>query len=120
LFIDKKEIGDLLASAGAGKWQGRASFSFDLRRMESALEKMSGSGTHNCSLINNEILRVNVTDGTVARIFTTEGASFYIDSSGVRLPLSTRLTAKLPYLRLSFPRLRLQGADSGWLPRSGD
>src|SRR5882762_9975815 len=114
LFIDKKEIGDLLASAGAGKWQGRAILSFDLRRMESALEKNVWVRDAQLFFDNNEILRVNVTEREpVARIFTTEGASFYIDSSGVRLPLSTRLTAKLPvFTGYPSPRLRLQGADS--------
>jgi cell division protein FtsQ len=114
LFIDKKEIGELLAGAGAGKWQGKPILSFDLRHMESTLEKNVWIKDAELFFDNNEILRVNVTEREpVARIFTADGNSFYIDSSGVQLPLSPRLTAKLPvFTGYPSPKIRLQGADS--------
>lgn len=137
LFIDKKEVENLLAaigtgstgsggasatsstspagaSAGAVKWIGRPILSFDLPRMESVLEKNAWIRDAQLFFDNNGILQVNVIEREpVARVFTTEGNSFYIDSSGVELPLSDKLTAELPVFT-GYPakRSRLHGADS--------
>lgn len=114
LFIGKKEINDLLASAGAGKWQDRAILSFDLRRMESVLEKNVWIRDAQLFFDNNGILRVNVIEREpVTRIFTEGGGSFYIDSSGVQLPLSDKLPVKLPvFTDYPAPGIRLHGEDS--------
>jgi cell division protein FtsQ len=114
LFIDRKAIEDLLNGSGAGKGQGRPIFSFDLRRMESALEKNVWVKDAQLFFDNNEILRVNVVEREpVARIFTEDGNSFYIDSSGAQLPLSAILAAKLPVFT-GYPaaKIRLHGRDS--------
>jgi cell division protein FtsQ len=96
-FMNKKEIGDLLISCGAGNWQGRHILSFDLRRMETALEKNAWIRDAELFFDNNGILRVNVTEREpVARIFTVGGNTFYIDSSGVNLPVQGKLPAELP------------------------
>ncbi len=121
LFIDKKEVEDMLAGIGttgasrmAAKWVGRSILSFDLPRMESVLEKNAWIRDAQLFFDNNGILRVNVIEREpVARVFTTGGNSFYIDSSGVELPLSDKLTAQLPVFT-GYPaqRSRLHGADS--------
>jgi cell division protein FtsQ len=113
-FIDKKEIADLLTAAGAGQLQGRPILSFDLRRLESALEKNVWIRDAQLFFDNNEILRVNVTErDPVARVFTVDGNSWFIDSAGVQLPVSARLTAKLPvFTGYPSPKIRFQGRDS--------
>lgn len=115
LFIDKRQVVDLLSgSAGAGKWQNRSTASFDLRRMEAVLEKNAWIKDAQLFFDNNGILRVNVTEREpVARIFTVDGNSFYIDSSGVQLPLSDRLTARLPvFTDYPAPKIKMRGRDS--------
>src|SRR5882757_6216973 len=78
LFIGKKEISDLLASAGAGKWQNRAILSFDLRRMESVLEKNVWIRDAQLFFDNSGVLQVKVIEREpAARIFTEGGSSFY-------------------------------------------
>jgi len=114
LFIDKRQILDLLAAAGAGKLQNKPTATFDLRRMESVLERNVWIKDAQLFFDNNGILRVNVTEREpIARVFTMEGNSFYIDSSGVQLPLSDKLTTKLPvFTGYPAPKIRIHGQDS--------
>jgi len=114
LFIDQRQILDLLATAGAGKLQNKPTASFDLRRMESVLEKNVWIKDAELFFDNNGTLRVNVTEREpVARIFTVDGNSFYIDSSGAQLPLSDKLTTRLPVFT-DYPasKIRTHGQDS--------
>ena len=114
LFIDKKQILELLAGTGVGKIQNTPIAHFDLRRMEAVLEKNVWIKDAELFFDNNEILRVNVTEREpIARVFTREGNSFYIDSGGVQLPLSDKLTARLPVFT-NYPeaKIRAHGGDS--------
>ncbi len=96
-FIGKKDIASLLAPAGALKIQDRPIQSFDLRHMETTLEKNIWIRKARLFFDNNGILHVDVAERTPAtRIFTTEGNSFYLDSNGVQLPLLTRRPLRLP------------------------
>jgi cell division protein FtsQ len=113
-FIDKKQILDLLAGTGVGKIQNTPIAHFDLRRMESVLEKNVWIKDAELFFDNNETLRVNVTEREpIARVFTREGNSFYMDSAGVQLPLSDRLTTRLPVFT-DYPavKIRTHGEDS--------
>jgi cell division protein FtsQ len=97
VFIDKKQIAALLTPAGTGAIQDKPIQSFDLRRMESALEKNIWIRKARLFFDNNGLLQVEVFERTPAtRIFTTEGGSFYLDSEGVKLPLIAQLPARLP------------------------
>ncbi len=114
LFIDKRQILDLLGSAGAGRIQDKPTASFDLRRMEAVLEKNVWIKDAQLFFDNNGILRVTVTEREpIARVFTHDGNSFYIDSSGVQLPLSEKLTTRLPVFT-DYPasKIRMHGKDS--------
>jgi cell division protein FtsQ len=113
-FMNKKEIESLLIGAGAESWRGRHILSFDLRRIEAVLEKNAWIRDAELFFDNNGILRVNVLEREpVARIFTLGGNSFYIDSSGMQLPIAGRLPAELPVFT-GFPgeRTHWRGADS--------
>jgi cell division protein FtsQ len=66
---------------------------------------------------NNEVLQVKIDErDPLARVFTLSGNSFYIDSNCVRLPLSEKISAKLPVFT-NFPadNNRLNKADSALL-----
>jgi cell division protein FtsQ len=96
-FIGKKDIASLLAPAGALKIQDRPIQSFDLRHMETTLEKNIWIRKARLFFDNNSILHVDVVERTPAtRIFTNEGHSFYLDSEGVQLPVIAELPARLP------------------------
>jgi cell division protein FtsQ len=113
-FIGKKDIASLLAPAGGLKIQDRPIQSFDLRHMETTLEKNIWIRKARLFFDNNGILHIDVTERTPAtRIFTTEGNSFYLDSAGVQLPVIAALPARLPVFT-GYPSkiVSHQGADS--------
>ncbi|HXB06022.1 MAG TPA: hypothetical protein VNW04_02875 [Puia sp.] len=114
LFIDKKGIADILTAAGVGKGQNRPIHSFDLRRLETALGKNVWIKEAQLFFDNNDMLQVRVVEREpVARIFTRDGNSCYIDSSGVQLPLPDKFPARLPVFT-GYPgqKIVLHGGDS--------
>lgn len=96
-FIDEKEISKLLKSATNGAIKGEAMSSINLRRLEELLEDNVWIKDAELYFDNQDILHVAVTEREpLARIFTTEGNSFYIDSSVKRIPLSDKMSARVP------------------------
>jgi cell division protein FtsQ len=113
-YIDKKDIADILTNAGATRGQNKPINAFDLRKLESALGKNIWIKEAQLFFDNNGILQVKVTEREpVARVFTRDGNSCYIDSSGVQLPLPDKLPAQLPVFT-GYPAAKIMahGADS--------
>ncbi|HVU99269.1 MAG TPA: hypothetical protein VHE34_28800 [Puia sp.] len=113
-FIDKKDIAEILTNAGAAKGQNKPIHAFDLRKLEGILGKNIWIKEAQLFFDNNGILQVKVTEREpVARIFTREGNSCYIDSSGIQLPLPDKLPALLPVFT-GYPasKIMLRGGDS--------
>lgn len=102
-LLSRNDIINQLTGNGSEKIKGRVLATFDLRILEEKLEKHVWIRDAELFFDNNELLQVRLTERVpVARIFTTKGGSFYIDNTGRRLPLSDRLTLKLP-LFTGFP-----------------
>ena len=113
-FIDRKGISDLLTAAGVARGQGKPIQSFDLHHLETVLEKNVWIREAQLFFDNNGVLRVRISEREpVARIFSSNGASFYVDSSGVELPLQERYAAHLPVFT-GYPASKIQttGEDS--------
>ncbi len=71
--------------------------SIDLASMETALKQSQWIKNAELFFDNNNVLQVRITEREpIARIFTTSGSSFYIDSSLTRLPLSDKFSPRLP------------------------
>jgi cell division protein FtsQ len=114
LFADQKDITKMITDAGIAKVQNKPIAFFDLRRMEGMLEKNIWIRDAQLFFDNNSFLHVKVAEREpVARIFTREGSSFFIDSSGTQLPLSEKIKTKLPvFTGYPAPGIRLHGEDS--------
>lgn len=113
-FIDKKDILAVITNDGAKVIRGRSLKSFDLRALENKLERNAWVRDAQLFFDNNDILRVSITEAEpVARVFTVTGNSYYIDTALQRLPLSDKLSARLPVFS-GFPsdKPRLGTADS--------
>lgn len=96
-FISKKDVMEMLEKVNKGRLDKSKINSLDLTAMENRLEKDEWIRKAEIFYDNNNVLQVKITEREpIARIFTISGASFYIDSSLARLPLSDKFSARLP------------------------
>lgn len=96
-FIDKNEVLTILEKVNGKKLDGAPLGSLNLTAMEDQLLKNDWIKSAELFFDNNKVLQVKVTEREpIARIFAVSGASFYIDSSLSRLPLSDKFSARLP------------------------
>lgn len=116
-FVDKKDILGVIAAVAGGNPVGKPAGNCNLQQMEAALKKNVWIKEAQLYFDNNEVLKVLVTEREpVARIFTKDGGTFYIDSSAAKLPLSDKFSARLPIFT-GFPtdRIPLSKTDSSLL-----
>src|SRR5882724_3916853 len=96
-FIDEKNVQQLLMAATGGKIKGQPLASINLHQLEELLEDNNWINDAELYFDNRDVLHITVTEREpVARIFTTAGTSYYIDSSGQRMPLSDKMSARVP------------------------
>jgi len=101
VFVDKKDVLEVLQNNGAEK--GKEVEAFDLQKIENMLSKNAWVKKAELFFDNKQVLHVTVEEREpIARIFTLQGSSYYIDSSCKRLPLSDELSARVPMFT-SFP-----------------
>lgn len=94
MFIDEKDVLELIESKG--KVTGTAIASLNLRAMETSLETNPWVRNAEMYIDNQQVLQVQIEERQpIARVFTLQGGSFYLDSSGMRLPLSDKLSARV-------------------------
>ncbi|MDQ6813218.1 MAG: hypothetical protein M3040_05755, partial [Bacteroidota bacterium] len=94
-FIDEKGVAAILKAYGPIK--GEAIENIDLKALEQRLKSDRWIANAELFFDNKQVLQVIVDEKEpVARIFTVSGSSFYIDSVCRRLPLSARLSARIP------------------------
>lgn len=95
MFMDEKEILQILNLSG--KIKGTPTGKINLRTLERVLEKNSWIQNAEMYFDNNQILEVKVIERQpIARVFVQGGHSFYVDSAALRLPLSDKISARVP------------------------
>lgn len=95
MFIDEKDVMEMLRTVG--QVTGSRIGLLNLRQMESLVEKDPWVKNAEMFLDNNQVLQVKIEERQpVARVFTMGGNSFYLDSNALRLPLSEKLSARVP------------------------
>jgi cell division protein FtsQ len=96
-FIDKKDVISILERTNGGKLEKVPLRAIDLAAMETELQKSQWIKNAEIFFDNNNVLEVRITEREpIARVFTTSGLSFYIDSSLARLPLNDKFSPRLP------------------------
>lgn len=117
-FIDEKDVELLLKKAAGGSVKGQTLTALNLHEMEAALEKNTWISDAELYVDNQDRLHVTIVEQEpVARIFTVSGNSFYLDKTGKKLPLSDKLSAKVPVFT-GYPDMKkLNAADSALLAK---
>jgi cell division protein FtsQ len=113
LFVDAGDIAQLLKNATGSAIKGKKITDINLRRLEQLLRDNIWIQDAEMWFDNRNVLHVQVTERQpVARIFTTDGTSFYLDSAATKLPLSEKVTARVPMIS-GFPgKKNYAAADS--------
>ena len=95
IFLDETEIINKLKANGADK--GKKTADINVKMLETILKKQPWIQNAELYFDNNQVLEVKIKEREpIARIFTLGGQSFYIDSGGMRLPLSQDYSAHVP------------------------
>lgn len=112
-YVDKHDIIGSLRYEAGGRLVNRPVEEIDLAKLERQLEKSSWIRDAELYFDSRNVLHVIVFEREpIARVFTTEGRSFYIDSSGVRLPLLDKVSVRVPVVTNFTNAKKLSAADS--------
>jgi cell division protein FtsQ len=104
MFIDELDVKELVNAKG--NVIGKPLYTLSLRSMESAVEQNSWVKNAEMYIDNNQILQIRIEERQpIARIFEISGNSYYIDTALVILPLSNKLTARVPVFTGVDPQL---------------
>lgn len=96
-FIGKTEILDILKKVSGEEIKGQAINKMNLLEMENQIKKDVWISKATLYFDKNDVLMVKVEEkNPIARVFSNQGTSFYIDHSLNMLPLSKTHSARLP------------------------
>lgn len=121
-FVDENDVLQTIENVCGQNPVGKASGSFNLRKIEGELQKSAWIKSAQLFFDNDNVLKVKIYEREpVARIFTTAGSTYYIDTALKMLPLSDKFSARLP-LFTGFPSdgIVLAAADSNLLKEVRD
>jgi cell division protein FtsQ len=116
LFIDPKEVEQTIKKVTGGSIKGEAIASIKLQDVSSALQKNGWISATELYFDNKDVLHITITERQpIARVFTKEGNSFYIDSSVSKMSLSHKLSARVPVVTGFTDVKKLTKTDSSLL-----
>jgi cell division protein FtsQ len=115
-YFDKSDILKELQSGSNSSLIHKPVSDFDLSILEKRLENLSWIKDAELYFDSKDVLHASVSEREpIARVFTTSGATFYLDSAGKRLPLLNKVSARVPVVTNFMAAKRLNGADSALL-----
>src|SRR5688572_13597178 len=112
-FIDADDINKLLRSGAGSGLKGKKIKEINLKKLEQLLRDNVWIRKAEMWFDNRNVLHVEVYEREpIARIFTTAGNTFYIDSTEKKLPLSNKLSARVPVFTGFIDKKVYSGKDS--------
>jgi cell division protein FtsQ len=112
-YVEKSDVMKMMEKQVNGSLLQWPVTKIDILKLEHVLEANAWIRNAELYFDNKDALHVSVEEREpVARIFTVDGSSFYIDSSGQRMPLLEKVSARVPVVT-GFPSSRkLNSKDS--------
>ncbi len=96
-FVNKNDVYNVVKNNGGDTALQNPIASINLKKIEQELKKIIWIQNAELFFDNNNILKISVKESMpIARVFTNLGNSFYLDSSNKVLPVSAKLSARLP------------------------
>jgi cell division protein FtsQ len=116
IYVEKADVLKNIEATAGGRLVSRNSGNINLAALEKGLEKNPWIRDAELYFDTKDILHVTITERVpFARVFTTAGTSFYIDSTGHKLPLLENYSAKLPVVTGFTAAKKLNKRDSALL-----
>jgi cell division protein FtsQ len=114
-FINADDIRKILRSGAGAELKGKKISEIDLKKLEQLLRNNIWIRKAEMWFDNKNVLHVEVYEKEpIARIFTNAGNSFYIDSTERKIPLSDRMSARVPVFT-GFPDKKVYSAKDSLL-----
>ncbi len=114
-FINADDIRKLLISGMGSELKGKKMSEINLKKLEQLLRNNIWIRKAEMWFDNKNVLHVEVYEREpIARIFTNAGNSFYIDSTERKIPLSDRMSARVPVFT-GFPDKKVYSAKDSLL-----
>ena len=114
-FIDADDIRKLLRAGAGSEIKGKKISEINLKKLEQLLRENVWIRKAEMWFDNKNVLHVEVYEREpIARIFTTAGNTFYIDSTERKMPLSDKLSARVPVFT-GFPDKKVYSAKDSML-----
>ena len=114
-FINAEDIRKILRSGAGSELKGKKVSEIDLKKLEQLLRNNVWVRKAEMWFDNKNVLHIEVYEREpIARIFTNAGNSFYIDSTERKIPLSDRMSARVPVFT-GFPDKKVYSAKDSLL-----
>lgn len=111
-FLNRQDVLKILAPGETPQFKGKTLHAINLQELEARLERHVWVKDAELFFDNNAMLRINIAEREpVARLFSKGGNSFYIDKDHRQLPLSDRVSIKIPVFT-GYPSEKMRKADS--------
>jgi cell division protein FtsQ len=116
IYVEKDDVLKDIRKTAKGSVVNKRFGAINLGELERSLEKNAWIRDAELYFDTKDVLHVSVFERQpIARVFTTAGNTFYIDSAGYQLPLLEAYSAKLPVVTGFTAAKKLNAKDSGTL-----
>lgn len=116
IYVEKEDVLKSIEKTSHGSIVNKHTGDINLSKLEKGLEANPWIRDAELYFDTKDVLHVSVQERVpVARVFTTLGNSFYLDSTGAQMPLLESYSAKLPVVTGFTAAKRLHAADSALL-----
>jgi cell division protein FtsQ len=112
-YVEKEDVLKLMEKTANGSLLQQSITAINLRRLEDGLKTNPWIRNAELYFDSKDALHVFVEEREpIARVFTTQGSSFYMDSSGARMPLLDKMSIRVPVVTNFTSARRFDAADS--------